>query len=165
MGYDVTIERSGPSAVIDLQGKFEALRDWVGGGLPPFPDQANSASESGGIELYWIGRERWLLRADLEREDELLAMTRPDEAPLEISVVLVSDTLQFFNLAGPDAGQIVSIGSPLDHHPSAFPENGVSYTDLFGIRGLLLRRPNGFEVGVERSYGDMIEDYLARANA
>ena len=163
MGYDVAIKRLDPSAVIDLQGKSESVRNWVGETLPPLPGQANTASGSNGIELYWIGRERWLLRADLDREDELLAMTRPDEAPLEISIVLVSDTLQFFSLAGPDAGQIVSIGSPIDHHPSDFPEHGVSYTDLFGIKGLLLRRPNGFEVGVERSYGDMVADYLSRA--
>jgi sarcosine oxidase subunit gamma len=165
MGYDVDIERLPPSAVIDLQGEASAVAAWCGDGLPPLPAQANSASAGNGLELYWIGRERWLLRAALDREDELLALTRPDEAPLEISAVQVSDTLQFFALRGADAGDIVSIASPLDHHPSVFPRNGVSYTDLFGIKGLIVRRADGFELGVERSFADMIEDYLARANA
>lgn len=165
MAYDINIERLGPSAVIDLQGKPGALGAWIGETLPPFPGQPNTASETGGIELYWIGLERWLLRADIERENELLAITRPHEAAIDISIVLVSDTLQFFSIAGPDAGEIVSIASPIDHHPQVFPANGVSYTDLFGLKGLLLRRTDGFEFAVERSFGDMIEDYLARANA
>lgn len=163
MGYEVDIERLGLSAVIDLQGHADAIAAWTGDALPPIPEQPNTASEANGLSLYWIGSERWLLRAAIEREHDLLAMTPPDEAPLEISAVLVSDTLQFFSITGPDAGDIVSIASPLDHHPSVFPANGVTYTDLFGLRGLVIRQPEGFEIAVERSFTDLIADYLTRA--
>ena len=165
MAYDVIIERRGLQAVVDLQGEPAAIVDWVGAALPPLPEQPNTASEKNRLALYRVGRERWLLRADLDREDELLALTRPDAAPLDVSIVLVSDSLQFFTITGPDAGEIVAIGSPLDVHPSVFPANGATYTDLFGVRGLIVRRADGFEFAVERSFGDMIEDYLARANA
>ena len=53
----------------------------------------------------------------------------------------------------------------MDHHPSEFPQNGVSYTNIFGIKGLLIRIEAGFEIAVEASYVDMIEDFLTRANA
>jgi sarcosine oxidase subunit gamma len=162
MGYDVQIERLGPSAVIDLQGSGQALADWVKGALPPFPDEPNSASESDGLSLYWIAPERWLLRAAIEDEDRLLQMTQPAAAPAEISIVLVSDTLKFFRIAGADAGEIVSCACSMDHHASVFPRNGVSYTSLFGIKGLLIRIDDGFEIAVESSYADMIADYLAR---
>ena len=165
MGYDVHIERLGLSAVIDLQGEAGEIKNWGGAGLPTMPEQPNTSSEDGGLALYWIAAERWLLRAAIDREDELLAMTRPAEAPIEISVVQVSDTLQFFAITGADAAAIVSIASPIDHHSSVFPENGVTYTDIFGIKGLLVRRADGFEIAVERSFGDMIADYLARATA
>ena len=165
MDYDVDIERLGLSTVIDLQGVGDAIRDWVGSDLPPFPEQPNTATEAGGLSLYWIAQERWLLRAAIERENELLSMTRPHKAPTEISLVPVSDTLQFFSITGPDAGDIISIASPLDHHPSVFPDNGVTYTDIFGMKGLVVRKPDGFEIAVERSFGDMIADYLARATA
>ncbi len=165
MGYDVIIERPGLQAVVDLQGEPAAIADWIGAALPPLPEKPNTASEKNRLALYWVGRERWLLRADPEREDELLALTRSDAAPVDISIVPVSDSLQFFSITGPDAGEIVGIGSPLDVHPSVFPANGASFTDLFGVRGLIVRRADGFEFAVERSFGDMIEDCLARANA
>jgi len=165
MSYRVDIERLGPSAIIDLQGSPPRIRDWIGDALPPFPEIPNTASASNGLELYWIGRERWLLRGDIGRENDLLARARPAAAPLEISVVPVSDTLEFFALTGPEAGEVVSIASPLDHHPRVFPENGASYTELFGVKGLLVRRSRGFELGVERSFGDMLEDFLVRARA
>ena len=162
MGYDVTIEREGLSAVIDLQGDADAVADWAGAGLPPMPEQPNTANVDNGLSLYWIAPERWLLRADLEREDELLAMSRPHEAPPDISVVQVSDTLQFFSITGPDAGDILSIATPLDHHPSVFPANGATYTEIFNIKGLVVKQPDGFEIAVERSFADLLADYLAR---
>ena len=165
MAYDVQIERTGIEALIDIQGSAETLRDWVGEKCPPLPQQANSASSQDGLSLCWIGPERWLLRAPIEREDELLAITRPASAPLDISIVLVSDTLCFFRIDGADAAQVVAIACPLDTHASAFPENGISYTEIFGIKGLLARRGDGFDLAIESSFGDMVEDYLQRANA
>ena len=95
----------------------------------------------------------------------MIEITRPDTAPLEIGIVLVSDTLRFFHIEGSDAAQIVAIACPLDTHASTFPPNGVSYTEIFGIKGLLVRSGDGFDIAVESSFADMIEDYLARANA
>ena len=79
--------------------------------------------------------------------------------------MLVSDTLRFFHIDGSDALQIIAIACPLDTHPSVFPENGAGYTEIFGIKGLLVRSGDGFDIAVESSFADMIEDYLARANA
>ena len=164
MGYEVTIKRLELSAVIDLKGEASAIKNWVGeGALPVFPELANTATCNDGLALYWIGHEHCLLRSDIKREDELLNLMRLDTLPAELSIVLVSDTLQFFEVTGPDASEIISIASTIDHHPSIFPENGVSYTNIFGLKGLLLRRSDGFEIAIERSYGDMIEDCLSRA--
>ena len=165
MGYDVNIQRLGINAVIDLQGEAQAIADWVKGGLPPFPDQPNTFSEQYDLALCWIAPERWLLRTALDNETRLLEMLQPTAAPIDISIVQVSDTLCFFAITGADAGDIISSACPLDHHPAAFPANGVSYTNLFGIKGLLMRADDGFEIAVESSYADMLEDYLARANA
>ena len=165
MGYDVQIHRLELNVVIDLQGKKQAIKKWVKGGLPSFPETPNSASARDGLELYWIAPDRWLLRSAIENEDRMLEMTKPDSAPVGISIVQVSDAFRFFKIVGPDAGEIISTACPLDHHLSVFPANGVSYTNLFGIKGLLIRIEDGFEIAVEASYADMIEDYLTRANA
>jgi len=165
MGYDVQIHRLELNAVIDLQGEEKAIKKWLKGKLPPFPETPNTASASDGLELYWIAPERWLLRASIENENQMLEMTQPDSAPVDISIVQVSDTFCFFEIVGTDAGEIISTACPMDHHISVFPDKGVSYTNLFGIKGLLIRVENGFEIAVESSFADMIEDYLIRANA
>jgi sarcosine oxidase subunit gamma len=163
MSYEVRIKRGELEALVELQGSAGAISDWVGTGFPEFPKIPNTASTAGELSLYWIAPERWLLRAPLAAEDRLIEMTRPDQAPLEISIVLVSDTLRFFHIEGPDAAQIVAIACPLDTHASTFPPNGVSYTEIFGVKGLLARRNNGFDIATESSFADMIEDYLQRA--
>ena len=165
MAYDVKIQRLELNAVIDLQGEQANIANWAGDALPAFPDKANTANKKSELSLYWIAPERWLLRSDLCNEDQLLEITRPAFAPVDISIVQVSDSLKFFEIVGPDAGEIVSIACPLDHHVSKFPENGVSYTNIFGIKGLLIRVKDGFEIAVESSFADMIMDYLLRANA
>ena len=165
MGYEVQIIRGEIEALVDLQGAPEAIRDWVEPGFPDFPGAPNTASTLNDLLLYWTAPERWLLRAPIALEDQLIAITKPDSAPLEISVVLVSDTHQFFHIDGRDTAEIIAIACPLDTHPLAFPANGAGYTDIFGIKGLLLRSGDGFEIAVESSYADMIEDYLERACA
>lgn len=92
-------------------------------------------------------------------------LTRLHSAPVDISIVLVSDTLKFFNIDGPDADQIVAIACPLDIHPSVFPHHGATYTEAFGLKALLMRVPGGFEIAVESSFADMIDDYFVRATA
>jgi sarcosine oxidase subunit gamma len=165
MGYDLRIERRGIRAIIDLQGEAAGIAEWAGDAFPDFPQRPNTASCRSGICLFWIAAERWLLHAALEREADLLALVPPQSAPLDISAVLVSDTLTFFALEGADAAQIVAIASPLDTHASVFAGNAVSYTEAFGLKALLRRIPGGYEIAVESSYADLLADYLARATA
>jgi heterotetrameric sarcosine oxidase gamma subunit len=165
MGYDVQIRKLKLNAVIDLQGEASAIAKWVKGDLPAFPDKPNTLSRNSNLDLYWIAPERWLLRSDIENEDRLLEITKPNDAPVDISIVQISDTLKFFEIIGPEVDEIISIACPIDNHISAFPENGVSYTNVFGIKGLLVRVKDGFEIAVESSFADLIEDYLQRANA
>ena len=163
MAYDVQIQRPQLDAVLDLQGSTKAIENWIKTGLPPFPETPNSASTSGGLSLYWIAPERWLLRSGIENEERMLEMTQADSAPVDISVVLVSDSFRFFKIIGADAGEIVSTACSMDHHLCVFPANGVSYTNIFGIKGLLIRIEEGFEIAIESSFADMTADYLARA--
>ena len=165
MSYEVHIERSGIRAIIDLQGEPDAITGWTGNALPDFPQRPNTASCRGEICLFWVAAERWLLHAPPEREAELQALAPPQDAPVEISAVLVSDTLTFFTIAGRDAAQIVAIACPLDTHISVFVDNAVSYTEAFGLKALLRRIPDGFELAIESSFADLLADYLARATA
>ncbi|WP_372574810.1 sarcosine oxidase subunit gamma [Ruegeria jejuensis] len=163
MRYDVTLQRCGLNAVFDLKGAADALRNWVGGTLPPFPEYPNTRTARGGVELYHIGRDHWFARAPLAQEEVLEAQLQPASCPAEISIVRVSDTLSFFRVTGPDASQVMAIACPLDLHESVFGADAVTYSELFGLKALVLRCAGGFECAVEQSFGDMVEDYLTRS--
>ena len=164
MPYDAQIDRLPPFALFDLKGPKDALSDWAPT-LPAFPETPNTLTRSGADDLCFTGPNRWLIRAPLDREEVLETELRPTDAPPEISIVKVSDTLTFFRVTGPDAAQVLSIGCPLDIHPDVFGPDAVSYTEFFGLKALLLRCEGGFDCAVEQSFGDMIEDYLSRAMA
>ncbi len=163
MSYDVEIQEMGLSAIFDLKGRADDLQPRISGLALAFSDLANTATRSGDLELYWIGPDHWLLRGPIENENELFATIDPRAAPGDISIVLISDTLAFFSISGPDADQIMAIASPLDTHRSAFPANGVTFSEAFGLKALIVRRDDGFELACDRSYGDMVADYLQRA--
>ena len=160
MAYDVAYERLGLSALFDLKGPETDVRKWLRHPPLRFPEQPNTRSRARALELWWVGFDHWLLRAPLEQEERLLSKLKPAEAPAAISVVHVSDTLTFFAVTGRDAEEVMSVACPLD--PATFGEDGVTYTEVFGLKGLVLRRPDGFELAVERSFGDMMVDHLAR---
>ncbi|WP_420395646.1 sarcosine oxidase subunit gamma [Nioella sp.] len=162
MPYDVTFERLEAQALFDLKGRQEALGAWAGEALPPFPERPNSKTEAGGATLMFIGPDHWLLRADLDREAPLEAALRPSEAPPEISLVRVSDTLAVFRITGPDAAEVMAVACPMDLHASRFGPDGSSYMEAFGLKALVTRCAGGFDVAVEQSFGPMVNDYLSR---
>ncbi len=165
MSYDVTIQRCGLTALFDLKGAAEAVGAWAGDGVPRFPDRPNHRTEQDGAELFHIGRDHWILRAPLDQEEALETRLNPTGCPADISIVRVSDTLTFFRVTGADAAQIMAIACPLDLHDSVFGPDAVTYSEVFGLKALVMRYQDGFEFAVEQSFGDMIDDFLARAVA
>ena len=165
MSYDVTFQRCGPDALFDLKGDAGAVQGWAGDALPALPERPNHRTRKEDRDLYYIGRDHWLMRAPLDQEEALEARLKPTDCPADISIVRVSDTTTFFRVTGPDAGQIMSIACPLDLHDSVFGPDGVTYTEVFGLKAMVMRYEDGFEFAVEQSFGDMVDDYLARATA
>ncbi len=164
MGYTALFERLPVSACFDLKGQEGALSEWIGVGIvPEFPSMPNRLSLANGMWLGHVGPQNWLLQADLDREDDLVAALRPHEAPAEVSIVRISDTMATFRIIGDDAVHVMAIGCPLDLHESVFAEDAVTFSEFFGQKALVKRCEGGFDVSVEASFGDMIKDYLERA--
>jgi sarcosine oxidase subunit gamma len=144
--YDVTISR------LPLRALFE-LRALPKDGLPAAPAPLR-LTRKGERMLAMTGPARWLLMAPLADEDALEA-AQPE-------AVLLSDSLAFFAVTGRDAAQLMAVASPLDLHPSVFPEDGCAFTEAFGIRALVRRLPDGFEIGLDASHADWFAAMLAR---
>lgn len=163
MPYDAQFIQSGTSAIFDLKGPADALLSWAGDTLPPFPNHPNSRTVKNGTSLCFTGPDHWLLLADLTQETGLDAALRPAQAPPEISIVRMSDTLAWFRITGPQASEVMSIGCPLDLHDSQFAPDSATFTEFFGLRALVLRCRGGFDVAVDQSHAAMTADYLNRA--
>ncbi|MFK7765383.1 MAG: hypothetical protein AB8B62_19125 [Roseobacter sp.] len=91
------------------------------------------------------------------------AALTPDAAPADISIVRHSDAYARIQITETEADQIMSIACPLDLHSSVFPQNACSFSEIFTLKGLIWRCPGGFGFKVERSFGDMVADYLNHA--
>jgi sarcosine oxidase subunit gamma len=165
MSYDAQIHRLDLSALFDLQGPEEQISqrlDTIGLTLPKHPNRGVQASDK---ELYWIGQTHWLLRTDITEEDRLLGRLQQNNGASDVSLVLVSDAYAFFEVSGSGAHQVLAIASPLDIALSVFPDDGVTFTEAFGLKALIIRRASGFEFGFDRCYADMIADYFDRVLA
>ena len=160
MAYQAIIEKQGLSTIFDIKGDASAVAKRLSQLGLTLPASANMSIEKDGQHLYWIGETHWLLLAPVEKEAQLLESLTPHDPALDCRIVLVSDAYSFFSVRGDQADDILAIASPLDIRRINFPDNAASYTELFGIRGLVLRRQNGYSVAVERSYADMVSVYF-----
>ena len=160
MAYQATIEKQGLSTIFDIKGDASAVAKRLSQLGLTLPASANMSIEKDGQHLCWIGETQWLLLAPAEKEAQLLDSLVPHDPALDCRIVPVSDAYSFFSVRGNQADDILAIASPLDIRRINFPDNAASYTELFGIRGLVLRRQNGYSVAVERSYADMVSVYF-----
>ncbi len=163
MAYQATTRTLPQCAVIDLKGHATDIEPRLQAlGLPAAV--AGRAVRGGTIELLKAGPEHWLLLAPLDQEDRLLHALQVNALAADSLVLGVSDLYQFFAIEGGDARQLVAVASPLDADPVAFPDDGATFTEAFGLKALLLRRPNGFDLAIERSHAPMLADYFSRIN-
>ena len=162
MSYDVTINRLPRSALFDLRGRGEAIASALAPLGLALPEQPNTAVRQGSLELFWVGPEHWLLRAPADEEARLSETLLPASEDAETSLVLVSDAYAVFAVTGPEADEVLAAACPLDRRPGRFPSDGVSFTEAFGLKALLIQRPAGAELAVESSYAELTADRLAR---
>ena len=160
MGYQATIEKQDLLAVFDIKGDASAVAKRVSHLGMPLPASANTLTAKDGHQLCWVGEDHWLLLAPVKKETGLLGSLNPHDPALDCRVVLVSDAYTFFTVTGNQADDILAIASPLDTRRINFPDNAAAFSELFGIRGLMLRRPDGYSIAVEHSYADMVTIYF-----
>ena len=162
MGYQATIKKLGLSAIFDIKGDASAASKRISHLGLVLPSEVNTATEKDGQYLCWVGENHWLLLAPAEKENQLLDTLAPHDPAMDCRIVLVSDAYTFFTVTGNQADEILAIASPLDIRLINFPKNAATYSELFGIGGLIMRRQNGYLIAVERSYTDMIAIYFEK---
>jgi heterotetrameric sarcosine oxidase gamma subunit len=163
MIYDVSINQLELFCVFDLKGSRTDISPCLArlNALPP--ETPNTMVVSENITLCWVGPTRWILLAPHSEEEYLISeFEMKDSSEHDVSTVEISDTLQLFSIQGRDADDILAICCPIDIHMTTFADNAVTYTEMFGTKVLVLRDTHGFQIAVERSYADFINDSLHR---
>ena len=96
MVYDVQISREPIRALFDIKGSKNEVRRLLTGIFDNLPKNKNTFVLQKAKTLMFVGSDHWILKADLEEEDQLKAVLNPDLVSSSISVVVVSDSLTFF---------------------------------------------------------------------
>jgi sarcosine oxidase subunit gamma len=164
MSYQTIIKKQGLSAIFDIKGNISAVSQRLSHLGLPMPTVANTASARDGQHLCWIGEEHWILLAPADQEEQLLDSLAPNDPAHDCRIVHVSDFYSLFTIIGKQADDIMAIASPLDTRPTKFADNAATYTEFFGIRGLVVRRSDGYIIAIERSYTDMITEYFDKVS-
>ena len=165
MSYNVKIVREDISALFDLKGEQDEMREYLKNCYGPIPLVPNTFNSTGAWKLMYVGPKHWILKAPIDDEEKLVSLLRPDNAPKSLSIVLISDTLTFFSLSGEDASDIMSIATSMDLNPGIFGDDNATFSEVFGLKALISREENGFQFAVDQSFGNMVSDYLERTLA
>ncbi len=162
MIYDVSIEMLDLFCVFDLKGKRSHIASLLTSLSINLPESSNTVTTSGDMVLCWVGPMQWILRAPQAAEQKLALEFQLNGSGRNTSVVDISDMLQFFSVQGRDVDEVLAICCPLDFHVKTFRDNTATFTEFLGTKALLFRVADIYQLAVERSYADFINDNLHR---
>ena len=161
MIYNCRVSRLELQTLIDFKGAApDVLTRLHVLGLTDPPPQRFTAS--GPLRLLRPAPWHWLLRAPIEHEDALLAQALQPCPAADTLIVPVTDAYTWFAVQGREARELMAVACPLDLDPAVFAADGATFTETFGMKALVWRCADGFELAVERSHGPMMADWLAR---
>ncbi len=165
MSYAVTVERHILNALFDIKGELKDVKKHLRDCVPSLPVEPNSYILQGSWKILYVGRNHWILIAPIADEPYLISRLRPYDSPASVSIVLISDTMKFFYINGPDAFDIMSIASSLNLNSNVFNEKSATFSEFFGLKSLILGDGDGYQFAVDQSFAYMVSDYLDLALA
>lgn len=129
-------------------------------GVAP-PTEPNTVAGLGqGRRILWLGPDEWLVAGDADAA----ALASATEG-LHAAVVDVSDGRAVIAISGPDAGDLLAKGCPLDLHPTVFAPGRCAQT-LIAHAHVIIHRTDEtprYEIYVHRSFADYLWRWLEDA--
>ena len=126
------------------------------GSEPPL--EANTMVESGDYRIYWLGPDEWLVVTPTGQQGKVQAELLKALKGVFASVVDNSSGLTMVEVTGENASALLATDCPLDLHPREFRPGQCAQTRLAkaGMTIAPLRKGNGFEVIIRRSFADYL---------
>ena len=152
MARDVQIRAMPMRACFDIKGP----KDVVGRALGEvaLPSRPNTRSEYGPIEVHWFGAESWILTAPLGSEEEWIDRFGGLAEEPDLLVLTVSDLHSFVEISGEHSEEVLASAVSLDLR--RLGTDASLFTDVFGQKGLLVRRTGSHEIAVENSLTEFL---------
>ncbi len=159
--YNARVTAQPPAALIELHGGAADVEPRLQGlGFEPLAPGRSQRLGRGC--LLRLAPALWVLIAAPAEGERCLHELSPMPLAADTLMVDVSDGWAHFAVTGPEAGELMAGATSLDLHPRQFPAEGVTFAEMFGLRALIRRRPDGFDVAVERSHAAYVADWFAR---
>ena len=152
MADDVQIRALPMRACFDIKGP----KDVVGRALGEvaLPSRPNTRSEYGSVELHWIGAESWILTAPIRSEDEWIGRFSGLSAEPDMLVLTVSDLHSFVEISGAHSEDVLA--SAVSLNLRRLGTDASLFTEVYGQRGLLVKRSGCHEIAVENSLTEFL---------
>ena len=143
--------------------KFLAALIKVLGSEPP--TEPNTVLDTGKLRIYWQGPDEWLIVTPAGQQEKLQADLNKALKGVFYSVVDNSSGLTMLEISGDNAAALLATDCPLDLHPRAFKAGQCAQTRLAkaGMTLAPMRKGDGFEVIIRRSFGDYLLRWLQHA--
>jgi len=123
----------------------------------PYP---GSTTHGHDVSFYWVGHEQYFAVATGMAEGALYDALRVAGGELA-SFSDQSHARLMLKIEGPAVRKLLAKGTPVDLHPSAFPEDGSAVTQMahVGVH-LAANGPDGFVLSVFRGFGESFWEWL-----
>jgi sarcosine oxidase subunit gamma len=164
----VTLAESPFRCMINLRGNpgdaafAGAVQQVLGVGLPTIPNTVNAG---GGLTVFWLGPDEWLIVGAPGREGTLVNELRDALKGQHVSVVDVTEARTVIVVAGRSGQDALQKVTPVDLHPRVFQPGHCAQTGLSKANVILHRLSDAqrFEVYVTISFADYLWNWLERA--
>ena len=163
MDWERTTSKGFMKAIVDCKCSESVFENWVAEAFPGYVPSSGRIWIGGNTEIIHAAPEQWLVCAPIEEEADLLRAVRPDDNAAPMSLVEVSDAFRFFVVQGPDMLAQMSEMTSLNVRRMQVPS--ATFTEAYGLKAIVVRRADRFEVGFDSSYAAMIGDLLSSFDA
>ena len=152
MADNVQIRALPMRACFDIKGPKDVVMGALGEVALPF--RPNTRSEYGSVEVHWVGPENWILTAPIGSEDEWIGRLGGLSVEPDLLALTVSDLHSFVEICGQHAEDVLASAVSLDLRQLG--TDASLFTEVFGQRGLLVKRAGSHEVAVENSLTEFL---------
>lgn len=114
--------------------------------------------------LYWLGPDEWLIGAEPERAQPLVAALETQMAGLHVAINDLSGGNVSIHLSGADAAECLAAGCTLDLHPDVFAVGQCAQSGLAKANVLIacIDAAPVYEIIVRRSFSEYLLRWLRK---